>query len=271
MNVTSYTKTLVSYVDTLGFSAMVERSRRDATEITKLSGRLAAMKRVAKENTEHRRASGERIEVVFNSFSFSDLIVRCTEIGQEPPWFALLMGELHYLSSRQATLAGADGVLMRGGVTMGQLFADPQENLVFGPALIRAYELEQNQATYPRIVIDPELAAEATKSFKNMFDNLIRRGEDGIFFLDYLCGILTVNFTPAMTSEVRNHIVRGHRETIDRALGNRAIRTDESLNRKYTWLALYHNAAVRRIEERLGTDQFRATPELLVAETALEI
>ncbi len=268
MNTTRYAKTLVSYVDTLGFSAMVERSRREATEIAKLSSRLAAMKRVAKENTEHRRASGEKIEVTFNSFSFSDLIVRCTGIGDEPPWFILLMGELHYLASRQATLA-AEGVFLRGGVTMGDLLADREENLVFEPALVRAYELEKKLAIYPRIVIDRELSSEATGAFKNMFENLIRRGEDGIFFLDYLCGILTVEIAPPVTSEVRHRIVRGHREIIDRALREPAIRNDESLKRKYAWLALYHNAAMRTIEERLGAEQFKCVPELLVSEELL--
>jgi hypothetical protein len=269
MDTTRYNKTLVSYVDTLGFSAMVERSRREATEIAKLSSRLAAMKRVAKENTEHRRASGERIEITFNSFSFSDLIVRCTAIEDEPPWFILLMGELQYLASRQATLAAAEGVFLRGGVTIGDVLADREENLVFGPALVRAYELEKKLAIYPRIVIDQELSSKATGAFKNMFENLIRHGEDGTFFLDYLCGILTVDLAPPMTSEARLRIVRGHREIIDRALREPAIRNDESLKRKYAWLALYHNAAVRTTEERLGAERFECVPELLVSEELL--
>jgi len=269
MTASRYAKTLVSYVDTLGFSLMVERSCRDATEIAKLSDRLAAMKRVARENTEHRKASGEKLDVGFSSFSFSDLVVRCTRIGDQPPWFILLMGELHYLASRQANLA-AEGVLIRGGVTMGDLLTDPNENLVFGPALVRSYELENKRAIYPRIVIDRELAREATKTVRNLFDTLILRGEDGTFFLDYLCGILTLQLTPPMAPDVRDRLVRDHRQTIARALRDPATRRDESLVQKYTWLALYHNEALGRIQERLGADQFKAGPELSVSENAIE-
>lgn len=265
----AYVKTLVSYIDILGFSSMVDRSRREPSEIAKLSDRLTAMKRVANENTEHRRASGEKIEVIFNSFSFSDLVVRCTQIGGEPPWFILLMAELHYLASRQVMLA-EEGVLVRGSITTGSLLVDPDENLVFGPALSRSYELESKKAIYPRIVIDQELGREAMKSVPLLFDNLIHRGEDGTFFLDYLCTILTAQLNPPMAADRRARHVRDHGVMIERALRDPATHRDESLKQKYTWLALYHNAAARRIEERLGADQFRAAPELLVSESALE-
>lgn len=266
----SYEKTLVSYVDTLGFSAMIENSRQNAAEISKLRNRLAAMKQVATENTEHRRASGEKIDVRFSSFSFSDLVVRCTRIGAEPPWFILLLGELHYLASRQLSLA-AEGVLLRGAVTMGDLLVDASQNVVFGPALVRAYELERRQAIYPRIVVDGELVLEATKSFRNAFNELIRRADDGTYFLDYLSGLLALRLDPPMKLVAREGLVRDHRRTIEAALHDATVRKDESVIQKYRWLSLYHNAAVRRLEERLGIEEFRAAPDLLVPEDALNV
>jgi hypothetical protein len=265
----AYQKTLVSYIDTLGFSDMVEKSRLDVTEVAKLRNRLVAMKRVAKENTEHRRASGEKIEVHFNSFSFSDLVVRCTAIGNEPPWFILLLAELHYLASRQAALV-AEGVLMRGGVTVGEMFVDGEESLVFGPALVRSYELERKQAIYPRIVIDRDVAVEAMKVFRNAFDDLIRRGEDGTFFLDYLYGILAVQGDSPTPPGWRENLVKAHHRTIEVAIHDGAKRRDEHLKQKYRWVALYHNDAVRRLERRLGSDQFEAKTELIVPENALD-
>ncbi len=52
----------------------------------------------------------------------------------------------------------AFGFLLRGGVTRGEIFHDG--NLVFGPALIRAYELESNVASTPRVILSKELSAE---------------------------------------------------------------------------------------------------------------
>jgi hypothetical protein len=50
------------------------------------------------------------------------------------------------------------GFLVRGGITIGDIVHD--EEVVFGPALNRAYHLEHDIAKYPRIVVDPEVVDE---------------------------------------------------------------------------------------------------------------
>jgi hypothetical protein len=48
------------------------------------------------------------------------------------------------------------GYTIRGAVTSGKLFHEGSI-IIFGPALVRAYELERHMAVYPRIIIDPRL------------------------------------------------------------------------------------------------------------------
>lgn len=48
------------------------------------------------------------------------------------------------------------GFWLRGAVTIGLLHHD--EDIVFGPALNRAYELESRHAIFPRIILDPACA-----------------------------------------------------------------------------------------------------------------
>jgi hypothetical protein len=50
------------------------------------------------------------------------------------------------------------GFLLRGGITRGPLFHD--SGLVYGPALIEAYELESKVASVPRVILSKELSAE---------------------------------------------------------------------------------------------------------------
>lgn len=50
------------------------------------------------------------------------------------------------------------GFLLRGGVTRGHLFHD--SGLVYGPALIEAYELESKVASAPRVILSKELSLE---------------------------------------------------------------------------------------------------------------
>jgi hypothetical protein len=58
-------------------------------------------------------------------------------------------------------------ILLRGGICVGDISMDPDprsDEIVFGPAMVRAYELERDAAVYPRIVIDRELIKEADAS-----------------------------------------------------------------------------------------------------------
>jgi hypothetical protein len=66
------------------------------------------------------------------------------------------------------------GFLIRGGVTIGELYHDREA--VFGPALNRAYELENCVADYPRVVLDPEVATLTQP-------NLVAT-EEGVAFVD---------------------------------------------------------------------------------------
>jgi hypothetical protein len=47
------------------------------------------------------------------------------------------------------------GFLTRGGITVGQLYHE--DNMIFGPALNRAHEIESREAVFPRIVCDHAL------------------------------------------------------------------------------------------------------------------
>ncbi len=50
------------------------------------------------------------------------------------------------------------GLLTRGGIATGNFFAD--DVMVWGMALVKAYDLESNVAMYPRVVVEPELIRE---------------------------------------------------------------------------------------------------------------
>lgn len=48
-----------------------------------------------------------------------------------------------------------EGFLVRGGLSAGELYHKDQ--IVFGPALVRAYEIENKEAIFPRVLIDSSL------------------------------------------------------------------------------------------------------------------
>ena len=53
-----------------------------------------------------------------------------------------------------------EGVLIRGGMCIGEMLV-ADEGIVFGPGLVKAYDLESKYAVHPRIVIDRDLINDA--------------------------------------------------------------------------------------------------------------
>ena len=85
------------------------------------------------------------------------------------------------------------GFTLRGGITKGELFFN--DIYTYGPAIIRAYDLESKNAIYPRIVIDP-LLIEDYKSL-NIERMCILKDFDDLFYIDYLIKLFsgTCNYT----------------------------------------------------------------------------
>lgn len=69
--------------------------------------------------------------------------------------------------------------LIRGGITIGELFID--DLLVWGPGLVRAYKLEDSIAIFPRIVIDRNVLEIIGTNHLFFYRDI-----DGQFFLNFL-------------------------------------------------------------------------------------
>ncbi len=83
---------------------------------------------------------------------FSDSLVISVEDSSQGK--DILQNALQILTSNLIT----SGYLLRGGVSRGEIFHDG--NLVFGPGLIQAYDLESKFASTPRVILSRELCLE---------------------------------------------------------------------------------------------------------------
>ena len=255
----TYSQTLVSYIDILGFADLIKDSQTGTDGVRKIIRLLTTMKdEFSIGGRVHRRPDG-RTEKIFQSFNFSDLIVRTTripagaDIGQYLDW------ELFYLGEKQLSLA-VEGHLVRGGISMGQLFVGDRASILFGPALVRAYKLESEKAVYPRILVDASLKREAEQdTYDQDWKDYIHRGEDGEYFLDYLFGPVITGLTVPADGDPRPQVGE-HRKMIEDKIQNEIQQKDERTRQKYRWLALYHNAALRRLIDRIGSQANHLLP-----------
>lgn len=80
------------------------------------------------------------------------------------------------------------GFLTRGGIASGSFFVD--DMMVWGTALVKAYNLENNLAIYPRIIIDPELIGDLKLADPNCIfvkcKEWIEQDTDSFFMINYL-------------------------------------------------------------------------------------
>jgi hypothetical protein len=78
-----------------------------------------------------------------------------------------------------------EGYLIRGAIVRGNLYHD--EKMVFGKALIDAYDLETNIVKYPRIMLGRQVVEDALSSkWSERLKRHIRQSTDGPFHLHVL-------------------------------------------------------------------------------------
>jgi hypothetical protein len=167
----SYERKVVVFYDVLGW-------RNHILSAGSAPPKIGSLRRLI---LQHVRSLPLRSNLDLTISTFSDNIVISQPVCGETP---LLIMQLAMLQ----IAAAMSGFLLRGGVTIGDLFHDRE--CVFGPGLNRAYELESKTAYYPRFVLDSDVA----KEFGNIGDIAVRDG-DVLFldpfrlgFMDYLRG-----------------------------------------------------------------------------------
>ncbi|WP_438312434.1 hypothetical protein [Sporosarcina sp. FA9] len=134
-----YEERIVAFIDILGFKNIVEHSNK-AFEIMDI---------IIESKKFYQKVMYEVSEQEIKVTMFSDCIVISSPAS---------IGYLHFLldilKNMQAELIQM-GILIRGGIEIGDCFHEKET--LFGPAMNKSYELENNVANVPRIVLSKYL------------------------------------------------------------------------------------------------------------------
>jgi len=155
----SYERRVVVFYDFLGWQNRIDLAGRDPKELGFLRRMLL----------RHPRMLGVKEDLEIRYSTFSDNVVITQQVG---PKTQMLIQQLANFQLG----AALPGFLMRGGITIGDVVHD--DEVVFGPGLNRAYQLESKVAKLPRLVLDPLV--------REQFGDLggLPVEEDGVTFLD---------------------------------------------------------------------------------------
>ncbi|UOY08909.1 hypothetical protein L0P88_10225 [Muricauda sp. SCSIO 64092] len=231
------------FLDILGFSEHVRQSTdknnlevtSKAREISELLNLLPIKMRSIGESNRNRRIT-----------QFSDSIVVSFALSDKNAFVELLDDIMRIIINFILK-----GYLVRGGISYGKLFHN--DNLVFGPAMITAYELESRIAIYPRVIFDKELVDTLIQNGDTDLKSLLLNDvESSYFWKEDFDGKYYLNFFKGSEFYMDEHeyyrtFLRELRIFITKALKNRSSQT---VRTKYGWLRTKYNELIDNLKEK---------------------
>lgn len=260
-----------AFLDILGFSELTRSTNENPKESALLLKRLSKALARSRQFNDSETWSGKLwvekaftdnllIAHPFNMRDFPDSLA-------ESEWGSCIQ----YCMRHQIALF-LEGFAVRGGVAVGDLHAS--RDIVFGAALLEAYELESKKvAEYPegsppRVILSRGCLLFALRQSLSYFgDELGNEGfaaspqdktllvdkTDSRVFINYLDGALEEDYNQV---SVNVELLNQHKSFIEKHLANELY--DERIRKKYLWLADYHNHFCRQLGKKFY-------PELKIA------
>jgi hypothetical protein len=141
-----YRRKLVAYIDVLGFKELIPENLQEEQKKERIEEYFKTVLALLSVLSKRK----EPLEKLL----LSDTIL-LTYPTQETPSIrefqeiALAIGRVQYALALK-------GIWTRGALTRGEIDLRSKRNIVVGPALVRAYQLEK-EAKYPRVIVDPAI------------------------------------------------------------------------------------------------------------------
>lgn len=247
----NYENRIVLFLDILGFKKIIEETVEKENDssgkeiIEKTSFLIETINEMTKV------ASLTPKETTKNVTQFSDSIVISFKADDEKEIPSLF----HNLQRLIAQLIARE-ILCRGAISYGKLYH--KDNLIFGPALVDAYETESQAALYPRVILDKSVldimkynySLENKHSYRKItfdanIDAYLKIDTDDKFYIDY--------FTGTMMFFENKELFDVYRK-IRRLIINGLRFKKPNVNIKYAWMKNKYNKLPEMLE-RINDDE----------------
>lgn len=228
-----YENRIVAFLDILGWKNAVMSKGCESENIPKALGRtLAQLKWISNHFNSLNGLVPEGMKWPGNPVmtQFSDSLV--ISVDDDERGKSVLENALYIITSNLIEF----GLLLRGGVSKGELYHS--DGLVYGPALIDAYELESKFASTPRIILSKEFPSSWGHPELAIGSPWIL-SPDGYLFFNFL--------PPFMGNEFfrdQQQLWQTRLEPIRKLILNKALDANcaDDVFSKYIWLAGYFDS-----------------------------
>lgn len=250
-----YGERYFAFIDVLGFSELIAAIRRCKTECEKAAAFNSVKALLQAVHSPSSELNQDDHPADFRSQSISDAVAVSAAVNRSG--LLMLLDSIEKLALQLLS----EGYFIRGAIVRGPLYHD--DNMVFGEALIRAYQLESQIVRFPRIMVERAVAKEIddyrrddgqsdTTIVTPPFQGRILQAEDGPMYLNILRGVILDFEFPTMPEhrhnwlEMREQIIKRLEEAID------SPRHFE----KVQWFAQYWNKVMVEGPPRVGGIRF---------------
>jgi hypothetical protein len=229
-----YVRSVVSYLDILGFRELIR---------TKSAGEISRILRILAESIKP-DPTFKADKAQFTKFS--DTVIRSLPIS--PSLSFNFIFELRSVLNAQIALI-SEGILIRGAITVDDIVQS--WGIVYGPAVVKAYALENQKGSPPRIVVDEDALAELRPELKkdksdSVLSSLIKR-DGSTTYIDYLRACEGEFNVPEQEYPM---FLAKHRDLVRHGLSTYAA--EPRVLPKYEWLKTYHDRCIETIAADYG-------------------
>lgn len=216
----NYENKFVFYLDILGFKEQIKASTNSAQQINDIYNALCF-------KDFHFAFIDKKPPKDWKTSEFSDHIVVSflkADTLRISLIFEIIINLIHHKMNS------------RGALTFGQIYHD--DEIVFGPALVEAYEIESKLANYPRV-----LATEAVlnKLLENESSYFIQ-DNDGAVYMDYFNSILNLPYWGDDKESTSLHYFDNLKKAI-----NSIPKDDIKTKNKFGWMKNKYNEAIESL------------------------
>lgn len=242
-----YEQRAIVFMDILGFKNLVKMSESNSEYRNTLFNIMKYFKFIEKNNYEgvlRGDEIGKEVTV------FSDSIVISYDINLPGQVFYILLSIIHI----QLELTKYR-VFLRGGITIGDVYH--KGNIVFGPGMVCAYELESQYAQFPRIIVDKKAIEYAythpapqngSEQELEYVLSLLKEDTDKKIYTDFLSQDEELDY-PIYIKQILSNVRETIQDTLksldecinDKNNNSRDIKNKLGVKDKYIWLKKYYN------------------------------
>ncbi len=219
--VKKYSNQLIAFIDILGIKDLIEKHRNNDEHIA--IDKIREIRKIVETSTE-RHDSIDYLQI-------SDSFVFVCDPKTVIPLIELL-------STIQLRIITECQFLLRGAITIGDAIVEEGGKFIVGPAYIKAYQLQDNDAIYPRIIVDRSVT-NAIKKSAHSVKGYLNRDSDREFFVDYIK--IYIQKESLSKAKIKSRLRR--EKTFDYLKDNFKENYKEerhSISQKYGWTIQYY-------------------------------